>query len=74
MPKCLLSKPLFIRTPLNGCFWTLPMLANDQLKLNNATSICLINLNIIFYHAFSLNIYESKISSTSILLKSAEKS
>ena len=73
MPKCLLSKPLFIRTPLNGCFWTLPMLANDQLKLNNATSICLINLNI-FCHAFSLNIYESKISSKSILLKSAEKS
>ena len=33
------------------------MLANDLLKLNNAINTCLINLNIIIYHVFSLIIY-----------------
>ena len=34
------------------------MLTNDPLKLNNAINTCLINQNVILYHAFSLNIYE----------------
>ena len=34
------------------------MLANHPLKFNNAINTCLINLNIISYHAFLLNIYE----------------
>ena len=32
--------------------------ANDLLKLINAINTCLINLIVILYHAFSLNIYE----------------
>ena len=31
---------------------------NDILKLNYEINTCLINLNIILYHALSLNIYE----------------
>ena len=34
------------------------MLAIDPLKPNNALNTCLVDLNIITYHAFSLNIYE----------------
>ena len=34
------------------------MLVNDLLKLSNAINNCLINLNIILYCVFSLNIYE----------------
>ena len=33
-------------------------IAKDLLKLNNALDTCLIDLNIILYHAFPLNIYE----------------
>ena len=36
----------------------LAMLANDPIKSNNAINTCLINLNIILFFAFSLNIYE----------------
>ena len=32
--------------------------ANNMLKLNDKINICLINLNIILYHVFSLNICE----------------
>ena len=36
------------------------MLASDPLKLNNQINTCLINLNILLYHAifFSSNIYK----------------
>ena len=34
------------------------MLVNEPLKLINAINTCLINLNIILFHDFSLNIYE----------------
>ena len=34
------------------------IVANGPLKLNIAIDACLINLKIILYHAFSLNIYE----------------
>ena len=34
------------------------MLVNDPVKLNNAINTCLVNLNIILYNAFSLNVYE----------------
>ena len=37
---------------------TLTMQDNASLKLNNSTNIFLINLSVILYHAFSLNIYE----------------
>ena len=32
--------------------------ANDLLKLSNAINTCLINLNVILYHACLLNIYK----------------
>ena len=35
--------------------------AKDLPKLNGAIGTCLINLNIILYHVFSLNIYKYKI-------------
>ena len=34
------------------------IVANGPLKLNIAIDACLINLKIILYHVFSLNIYE----------------
>ena len=37
---------------------TFIMLTNDPLKLNNAINNSFINLNIISYYSFSLNIYE----------------
>ena len=37
---------------------TLAMLVNDLLKLSNTINNCLINVNIILYFVFSLNIYE----------------
>lgn len=33
-------------------------IANDPLKLTNVIKACLINLTIIFYYVFWLNIYE----------------
>ena len=36
----------------------LVMLANDPLKLNNLINTCSINLNIILFYSFSLNIYK----------------
>ena len=37
---------------------TLATRTNDLLKPNNAIKVCLINLNIILYYSFSLNICE----------------
>ena len=34
------------------------LVAKDPVELNNAISACLINLNIVLYHASSLNIYK----------------
>ena len=34
------------------------MLVDDPVKLNNAINTCLVNLKIILYNAFSLNICE----------------
>ena len=34
------------------------ILVNDPRKLNNAINTCQVNPKIIFYYAFSLNIYE----------------
>ena len=39
-------------------FETFIMLTNDPLKLNNGINTSFINLNIISYYSFSLNIYE----------------
>ena len=38
--------------------WILTMLANDPVELNNAINTFLLNLNILLYCSFSLNIYE----------------
>ena len=48
-------------TKHGSSFRDMHSVANDQLKLDNAIKACLINLSIILYNSFSLNIHEYQV-------------